>query len=78
MYKQLIKHPAYIFKFAIYCLFICFAGIFYFTPSISGVDGNVRTLYAVLLLVYGLYRMIRTYQDFKTDIRAVHNETDLQ
>ncbi len=78
MYKQLIKHPAYIFKLAIYCLFICFAGIFYFTPSLTGVDGNVRSLYAVLLLVYGSYRLIRTYQDFKTDIRADHNDTDLQ
>ncbi len=69
MFKKLITHPAYIFKFAIYLLFICFAIIFYFSDMLATQDKSLRNLYSALLLLYGGYRMIRTYQDFQAEIR---------
>jgi len=69
MFNQLIKHPAYIFKFAIYILFICFAMIFYFSNLMADQDKSLKVIYAVLLFFYGAYRMARTYQDFKKELR---------
>lgn len=70
MFKKLIERPAYIFKFAIYLLFIGFAFIFYFSNLMEDrQEGNLKMVYTVLLFVYGSYRLLRTYQDFKLEDR---------
>lgn len=69
MFKQLASHPAYILKFAIYILFIAFAAIFYFSNTLAIQDKNMKIISSLLLLFYGSYRMLRTYQDFKAEIR---------
>ncbi len=70
MFKKLIERPTYIFKFAIYLLFIGFAVIFYFSDLMEGSqDGNLKNVYTILLFVYGSYRLVRTYQDFKLEDR---------
>jgi hypothetical protein len=70
MFKHLINHPAYIFKFAIYILFVFFAVVFYVSDIMGEQDKSLKTIYSVLLFFYGSYRLIRTYQDFKTEIRG--------
>ncbi len=74
MFRQLIRHPVYIFKFAIYVLFICFAVIFYFSGILPDLDKSVKNMYAVIILLYGSYRMVRTYQDFKAELRNENEE----
>jgi hypothetical protein len=70
LFRKLIGRPAYIFKFAIYLLFICFAVIFYFSNLLdNGQDRNLKNIYSVLLLIYGTYRLIRTWQDFQKELR---------
>lgn len=32
-------------------------------------EGNLKGMFATLLFIYGSYRLIRTYQDFKTELR---------
>jgi hypothetical protein len=73
MLNQLVKYPAYIFKFAIYILFLCFAVLFYFSNINAELTQNIRTLYSAMLFLYGAYRTVRTYQDFKKEI-ASNNE----
>ncbi len=74
MFKELANRPAYIFKFAIYLLFISFAFIFYFSNILEQQDKNLKLVYSLLLLLYGSYRLVRSYQDFRKDIRADQNE----
>ena len=69
MFKDLINHPGYIFKFAIYILFISFAFIFYFSDILDSQDKDLKLIYSLLLFLYGAYRMIRTYQDFRSELR---------
>jgi hypothetical protein len=73
MLNQLVKYPAYIFKFAIYILFLCFAVLFYFSNINAELTQNIRTLYSAMLFLYGAYRTVRTYQDFNKEI-ASNNE----
>lgn len=70
MFKQLVKYPAYIFKFAIYILFLCFAVLFYFTKINAELTQNMRILYSSMLFLYGAYRTVRTYQDFQKEIAS--------
>lgn len=70
MFKQLVKYPAYIFKFAIYILFLCFAVLFYFSNINPALTQNIRILYASMLFLYGGYRTVRTYQDFQKEIAS--------
>ena len=74
MFKQLVKYPAYIFKFAIYILFLCFAVLFYFSNINAEINQNIRTLYSAMLFLYGAYRTVRTYQDFQKEIASSHEE----
>ncbi len=69
MFKFLIKHPGYIFKFAIYILFVSFAFIFYFSNILDTQDKNLKLIYSLLLFLYGAYRLVRTYQEFHSEIR---------
>lgn len=70
MFKSLIQRPAYIFKFAIYVLFICFAAVFYFSDILGPQqDESLSNLYALLMALYGGYRLIRTWQDFQAELR---------
>jgi hypothetical protein len=70
VFKKLIHHPAYIFKFAIYILFISFAFIFYFSKALDlQMEGHLKGMFAALLFIYGSYRFIRTYQDFNAELR---------
>ena len=74
MFKQLVKYPAYIFKFAIYILFLCLAVLFYFSNINPEINSSIRTLYASLMFLYGAYRMLRTYQDFQKEILSRDEE----
>ncbi|MES2616887.1 MAG: hypothetical protein V4613_03355 [Bacteroidota bacterium] len=69
MLKELIRHPAFIFRFAIYLLFVSFAVIFYFSNLMTDEDKTTKNIYSGLLFVYGIYRLIRSYQEFKALLR---------
>jgi prepilin signal peptidase PulO-like enzyme (type II secretory pathway) len=68
--KTLIQYPAYIFKFALYVLFIVIAGLFYFSDNLAMADQSVKSAMSIAMFLYGAYRMIRTYQDFKKEISS--------
>ncbi len=36
-------------------------------------DKSLKTIYSAALLLYGLYRIIRTYQDLKAEIKENNN-----
>jgi hypothetical protein len=74
MFKSLIQHPGYIFKFAIYLLFICFAFVFYFSDMLKNQEKNLNLIYSLLLFLYGAYRLVRTWQDFKKELRDEQDE----
>lgn len=69
MFQQLVKHPAYIFKFAIYLLFISFAVLFYVSDILAVQDKTLKIMYSAILFLYGAYRLVRTYQEFKAETR---------
>jgi len=70
VFKKLIEYPAYLFKFAIYLLFISFSFILYFSKVLDFQgENNMKGLYCILLLLYGSYRLLRTFQDFKAELR---------
>lgn len=70
IFDELVKRPGYIFKFAIYVLFVCFAGILYFSHIFDKqIDKSIKTIYSVLIFLYGCYRLARTWQDLQSDIR---------
>jgi prepilin signal peptidase PulO-like enzyme (type II secretory pathway) len=68
--KSLIQYPAYIFKFALYVLFIVIAGLFYFSDNLAMADQSVKSAMSIAMFLYGAYRMIRTYQDFKNELSS--------
>ncbi len=70
MFKELIRHPGYIFKFSIYILFILLAFLFYFSDLMAEQDKSLKQIYALLLFVYGAYRLTRTYQEFQKEIKS--------
>lgn len=73
-FKPLIQSPGYIFKFGIYLLFIVFALLLFFKDIEGFNDKSLKNIYSVTLFLYGSYRMIRTYQEFKAEIREKNQE----
>ena len=73
MFQKLIKHPTYIFKFAIYFLFVFLAIMLYFSNLFTVKDTNLKLTYCLVLLLYGVYRIVRAYQDFKQEIKNEEN-----
>lgn len=68
-FKQLIQSPGYIFKFGLYLLFIVFALLLYFKDIEGFNDKSLKNVYSITLFLYGTYRMIRTFQEFKAEMR---------
>jgi len=72
VFQNLIKHPAYILKFAIYFLFVCFAVILYFSNIFTVENKSLKVTYCAVLFLYGTYRFVRAYQEFQKEI--INNE----
>jgi prepilin signal peptidase PulO-like enzyme (type II secretory pathway) len=72
-FKEILKYPGYVFKFGIYLVFILMALMIYFKDIEGFNDKSLKTIYSAALLLYGLYRIIRTYQDLKAEIKENNN-----
>jgi len=68
--KSLIQYPSYIFKFALYVLFIVIAILFYLSDNLRMADDSIKSAMSIAMFLYGAYRMIRTYQDFKNELKS--------
>ena len=68
--KSLIQYPSYIFKFALYVLFIVIAVMFYLSDNLRMADDSIKSAMSIAMFLYGAYRMIRTYQDFKNELKS--------
>lgn len=68
--KSLIQYPSYIFKFALYVLFIVISIMFYLSDNLRMADDSIKSAMSIAMFLYGAYRMIRTYQDFKNELKS--------
>lgn len=68
--KSLIQYPSYIFKFALYVLFIVISIMFYLSDNLRMADDSIKSALSIAMFLYGAYRMIRTYQDFKNELKS--------
>lgn len=71
--QSLVQNPEFIFKFALYIVFIVFAFMMFFIGDKYIQDKSLKTMFSSAMFLYGAYRLIRTYQDFK---QALKSEND--
>lgn len=68
-FKKLIQYPRYILKFGMCLFFILFPIIFYFRDRQLFSSKSQDQIFLVLTFIYGVYRFIRTYQEYKADLK---------
>lgn len=71
-FKTLYSHPSLIWKAGAALIFIGLSLGIYFTPAlVREMDESTRKGFSALLLVYGLFRLLTFYTEYKTVKRDV-------
>ncbi|MBC7426749.1 MAG: hypothetical protein H7321_09465 [Bacteroidia bacterium] len=73
--KKINIYPEYILRFSISILFFVLAGYIYFTGV---VEEQVRNIFCGVLVLYGIIRLVRTYQQLNERLREEKNNENEQ